>query len=119
MLKNFYRLFILILLVNPFNAFSEDQLRIDFYKTIRCLVCDGQSIYDSETTFAQNLRGQLKSKFDEGLSRKDIKKELLIIYGEDISFQPKINNFFLWFSPMVILFLILGFNISRYRKNTN
>ena len=118
-LKNFYKLFLLFLLLFPFNVTSQEQLRIDFYKTIRCLVCDGQSIYDSETAFAQNLREQIKLKFNQGLTKKEIKNELLTIYGEDISFQPRKNKLFLWFSPFIILSLIFGLNISRYKKKLN
>jgi|TARA_B110000881_G_C18546723_1_gene501654 cytochrome c-type biogenesis protein CcmH len=118
-LKNFYKLFLLFLLLFPFNVTSQEQIRIDFYKTIRCLVCDGQSIYDSETAFAQNLREQIKLKFNQGFTKKEIKNELLTIYGEDISFQPKKNKIFLWFSPFIILSLIFGLNISRYKKKLN
>ncbi len=113
---NFCKLLCLIFLLSPINLFSEDQFRIDFYKTVRCLVCDGQSIYDSETVFAQNLREQIKLKFDEGFSKKDIKDELSIIYGEDISFQPGSNNFFLWSIPFMVLLLLIIFNLSRYKN---
>ncbi|MDB4234361.1 cytochrome c-type biogenesis protein CcmH [Alphaproteobacteria bacterium] len=115
-MKSFYRLLCLTFLLLPLNLFAEDQTRIDFYKTIRCLVCDGQSIYDSETVFAQNLREQIKLKFDEGFSKKNIKDQLSKIYGEDISFQPSSNDFFLWFIPFLILFLLLVFNFGRYAK---
>ena len=115
-LKSFYRLLCLTFLLLPLNLFAEDQTRIDFYKTIRCLVCDGQSIYDSETVFAQNLIEQIKLKFDEGFSKKNIKDQLSKIYGEDISFQPSSNDFFLWFIPFLILFLLLVFNFGRYAK---
>lgn len=118
-LKNFYKLVCLVFLILPLNLFAEDQTRIDFYKTIRCLVCDGQSIYDSETVFAQNLREQIKLKFDEGFSKKNIKDQLSKIYGEDISFQPSSNDFFLWFIPFLILFLLLVFNFGRYIKKKN
>ena len=115
-MKNFYKLLCLVVLLLPLNLFVEDQTRIDFYKTIRCLVCDGQSIYDSETVFAQNLREQIKLKFDEGFSKKNIKNQLSKIYGEDISFQPSFNDFFLWFIPFLILFLLLVFNLGKYVK---
>ena len=118
-LKSFYKLLCLTFLLLPLNLFAEDQTRIDFYKTIRCLVCDGQSIYDSETVFAQNLREQIKLKFDEGFSKKNIKDQLSKIYGEDISFQPRSNDYFLWFIPFLILFLLLVFNFGRYAKKKN
>ena len=118
-LKSFYKLLCLTFLLLPLNLFAEDQTRIDFYKTIRCLVCDGQSIYDSETVFAQNLREQIKLKFDEGFSKKNIKNQLSKIYGEDISFQPRSNDYFLWVIPFLILFLLLFFNFGRYRKKKN
>ena len=65
-LRNFYKILIILLLISPVFSYAQEQEIIDFYKTVRCLVCDGQSIYDSETLFAQNLREQIQIKYNLG-----------------------------------------------------
>jgi cytochrome c-type biogenesis protein CcmH len=57
-------------------------------KPIRCLVCDGQSIQESDTEFAINLKEQIQKKYDSGMDLKTINQELINIYGEEISFSP-------------------------------
>ena len=116
MLKNFFKFFLIFFIINANSGYAQDQQIIDFYKTIRCLVCDGQSIYDSETIFAQNLREQIASKFETNMSKKDIKRDLLKIYGEDISFEPTEKRIVLWLFPFVILFLIVFINHKRFKR---
>ncbi|MAV82814.1 MAG: cytochrome c-type biogenesis protein CcmH [Pelagibacteraceae bacterium] len=118
-LKNFYKILIILLLISPVFSYAQEQEIIDFYKTVRCLVCDGQSIYDSETLFAQNLREQIQIKYNLGFSKENIQKELLKIYGEKISFEPKKNRIILWFFPFVVLFTIILLNIKRFIRRTS
>lgn len=97
-------------------SFAQPQKSIDFLKTIRCLVCDGQSIYDSETVFSQNLREQIMLKFEDGKSENEIIIELVSIYGEDIAFMPKKNRYVLWYLPFIFLFSIFLFIRKRFKK---
>ena len=96
---------------------SENQLN-DFYKTIRCLVCDGQSIEESDTEFALNLKEQIKKKFDNGIPLKNINEELISIYGEEISFTPSKSHILLWLSPIIIL-IILVISVRKKYKLKN
>ena len=108
MLKNIFRLSLVIILVNfTSTTFSSENRLNDFYKTIRCLVCDGQSIQESDTEFAINLKEQIKKKFDDGVKLKKINEELISIYGEEISFKPSKNHILLWLSPAFIFFTII------------
>ena len=108
-LKSIYKLILLISVIFLSTAAisSENQLN-DYYKTIRCLVCDGQSIQESDTEFAINLKEQIKKKFDNGITLKEINKELVSIYGEKISFTPSKNHIFLWMCPVIILIIFIS-----------
>ena len=96
---------------------NENKLN-DYFKTIRCLVCEGQSIQESDTEFAINLKEQIKKKFNKGIELKEINRELISIYGEEISFKPPKNHLLLWFSPFLIFLIILIF-IRKKFKNKN
>ena len=87
----------------------------DYYKTIRCLVCDGQSIQESDTEFAINLREQIQKKYNSGIPIKEINQELIKIYGEEISFDPPKNHILLWGTPLIVLIIIFIFIRNKIR----
>ena len=119
MLNNIYKFFFIfffIFLTNITTA-SENQL-FDYYKTIRCLVCDGQSIQESDTEFALNLKDQIYKKFNNGFSLEEINQELIKIYGEEISFSPSSNHLLLWLMPLLFLIIIYFFVRKKYKKIT-
>ena len=112
----FFFIFFFIFLTNIITA-SENQL-FDYYKTIRCLVCDGQSIQESDTEFALNLKDQIYKKFNNGFSLEEINQELIKIYGEEISFSPSSNHLLLWLMPLLFLIIIYFFVRKKYKKIT-
>ena len=112
----FFFIFFFIFLTKTTTA-SENQL-FDYYKTIRCLVCDGQSIQESDTEFALNLKDQIYKKFKNGFSLEEINQELIKIYGEEISFSPSSNHLLLWFMPLLFLIIIYFFVRKKYKKIT-
>lgn len=112
----FFLIFFFIFLTKITTA-SENQL-FDYYKTIRCLVCDGQSIQESDTEFALNLKDQIYKKFNNGFSLEEINQELIKIYGEEISFSPSSNHLLLWFMPLLFLIIIYFFVRKKYKKIT-
>ena len=103
--------------VDP-NEFLEDQkleLRARLIsKNIRCLVCQNQSIAESNAELAKDLRIEISSQIQEGKTEQEIKDFLLNRYGDFVLYQPSFNKktFFLWLSPLILLFLIYGW----YRK---
>ena len=113
----FFFIFFFIFLTNITTA-SENQL-FDYYKTIRCLVCDGQSIQESDTEFALNLKDQIYKKFNNGFSLEEINQELIKIYGEEISFSPSSNHLLLWLMPLLFLIIIYFFVRKKYKKIDN
>ena len=85
---------------------------------LRCMTCQNQSVYDSESEFANDIKNIVKEKLNEGLDEKEIKIFLTERYGEYILFKPYFNlkNLLLWIFPFVILLVSLGFFLKRLKK---
>jgi len=86
---------------------------------LRCMTCQNQSVYDSDSEFANDIKNIVKEKFDDGLSEKQIKMFLTDRYGEYILFKPYFNlkNMLLWIFPFLILLVSLGFFARNLKKN--
>ena len=104
------------------NAHADNiDLNYKITKNLRCLVCQGQSVYDSDTEFATSLKLVVKNKIQQGLSEKQIYNFLTEKYGEWILYDPELNKntYLLWILP-VLLFLIGGaiiFKNLKIKKN--
>ena len=115
---NFFKIIIVIiffffsLAVNAQD--SNNKLINKISKNIRCLVCQGQSIYDSQSDFAISLKLMINKKIEEGYTEKQIYDYLTNQYGEWILYDPKFNKntFFLWLLP-ILVFLVGGWIIFR------
>ena len=83
-------------------------------KNLRCLICQGQSIYDSQSDFAISVKSLIKKKIVEGKSEKEIYEYFKVRYGDWILYEPEINKktIFLWLFPL-ILFVFGGYFIFR------
>ena len=83
-------------------------------KNLRCLICQGQSVYDSQSDFALSMKVLISKKIKEGKSEKQIYLYLKNKYGEWIVYDPEFNkkNLILWIFPL-ILFIFGGLLIYR------
>ena len=97
----------------PSNAQDKD-LHSKISKNLRCLICQGQSIHDSDSEFANSIKILVENKLNEGLTEKQIYDYLKDKYGEWISYDPEFNKntYFLWLLP-ILMFLIGGAIIIR------
>ena len=115
---SFTIIFIVVLnLVSAQTSMTDEQSNraIDLNKETRCLVCQGQTIYDSNSELATDLKLYIQEEIVAGKTDDQIKKQLVTNYGEWILMTPSLvtSNYFLWFGPFI--FLILGiFMIYRY-----
>ena len=103
------------------SVFSSENLDIKIKELtleLRCMTCQNQSVYDSESEFANDIKNIVKEKLNEGLDEKEIKIFLTERYGEYILFKPYFNlkNLLLWIFPFVILLVSLGFFLKRLKK---
>ena len=102
----FIFLFLILFYSISSNAY-EDNLQSKITKNLRCLVCQGQSVYDSDSEFAISLKLVIKNKIDEGLSEDQIYNLLIEKYGEWILYDPQFNKntYLLWFLPLLLILL--------------
>ena len=97
------------------SSFSNDQkLENKINKNLRCLICQGQSIYDSQSDFAESMKLVVKQKIESGMSEEEIYSFFKIQYGEWILYDPQFNtkNFALWLLP-ILVFLVGGIVILK------
>jgi|TARA_B100000609_G_scaffold182162_1_gene163646 cytochrome c-type biogenesis protein CcmH len=120
-----------VLLLNPLNVFSiePDEILSDsklenrarnLSKGIRCLVCQNQSIDDSDSELAKDLRKIIRIKIVEGKKDKEINDFLVEKYGNFILMKPPFysETFLLWSSPFIIVFIgfiIIFFSLKKTR----
>ena len=110
-------LLIIFFCFSSFSSFSNEKnsdLENKIYKNLRCIVCQGQSIYDSQSDFAESMKLVVKQKLDSGMSEEEIYIFFKDQYGEWISYDPEFNakTYFLWGLPFLI-FLLGGAIILR------
>ena len=89
-------------------------LEIEITKNLRCLICQGQSVYDSQSDFALSMKILIQNKIDEGKNDEQIYDFLKSKYGEWIVYDPEIskNTVLLWVLPL-ILFVFGGLLIIK------
>ena len=104
-----YLKFILLFIFCFFSFFanaenSNNELLNKISKNIRCLICQGQSVYDSQSYFAVSMKLVIKKKLEEGSTESQIYEYLKNQYGEWITYDPELNKitFFLWLFPIFI-----------------
>ena len=107
-----------------FSFFAQkllsDEREYQIFKNLRCLVCQGQSVAESNSDFAQTLKLVVRDQIKEGKTDKEIYNFLIDKYGEWIFYKPKMNirNFLLWFLPYYILVIggLVIFNIVKRKR---
>tara|TARA_B100001175_G_C19487566_1_gene630712 strand:- start:1359 stop:1724 length:366 start_codon:yes stop_codon:yes gene_type:complete len=97
----------LILIFSSTITNSDENKTYEILKNLRCLVCQGQTISDSNSDFALTIKDVVNEKVNEGLSKKEIYNFLSDKYGDWILFNTplKQNSYFLWFMPYVLFIL--------------
>ena len=118
-----FKLILITLLLN-FSLVSGVEKKVDqniIHKNLRCLVCQGQSISDSNSDFAQTIKLVVKDLIKDGKTEREIYAFMADKYGEWIVFKPQVNkhNFMLWFLPYLALVLggIVILYLLKKRKN--
>ena len=104
-----------------FNHLKSDEksneLKNKILKNVRCLICQGQSVYDSESDFASSIKLIVDRKINEGLKEESIYEFLKEKYGDWIIYDPKLNKntYVLWLLPL-LLFLLGGVIMKKKLK---
>ena len=118
------KIFIILFLVTSFSelksAEANNLLKNKILKNIRCLICQGQSVYDSESEFASSIKLIVDRKINDGLKEKQIYQFLREKYGDWVIFDPLLNKntYVLWLLPL-LLFLVGGVIMRKKLLFTN
>ena len=116
-MKNFKIIFFIFCFFcsSIFTSIAQVDQDIDkISKNLRCLICQGQSVYDSQSDFALTIKMLIRNKLQEGESEEEIYDYLKKLYGEWIVYDPEFNkkNILLWVFPL-ILFIFGGLLIYK------
>tara|TARA_B100000795_G_scaffold255115_1_gene226522 strand:+ start:72 stop:440 length:369 start_codon:yes stop_codon:yes gene_type:complete len=104
------KIFLIIFLSIGFTQLKSDEKSDEFknkvLKNIRCLICQGQSVYDSESDFASSIKLLVAKKIDEGETEEQIYEYLREKYGDWIIYDPELdkNTYILWLLPLLLFF---------------
>ena len=116
-LKIFLAFFIYIYVTSSYpnqNNINSEKRFIELSSELRCLVCQNQSLLESDSELANDLKEIIYEKINEGQSNNQIKNFLVQRYGEFILFKPLFNmaNLLLWATP-IISFILIAFIAIR------
>ena len=105
-----------------FDNKAEEQHFKDLIEEIRCLVCQNQSLADSDAELAHDLRAEVYDMVQAGKSDDEIVTFLVARYGDFVLYKPPVkpSTWLIWFGPFVLL-LIAAFMLLRAvrrQKNT-
>ena len=114
-MKTKFLIIILIVLNTHLSANENIEIDTKIFKNLRCLICQGQTIAESNSDFAQTIKIVVRDKISQGSNEKEIYEFLSEKYGEWIVYKPKFNyiNSFLWTSPYIVL-ILGGYLIFKY-----
>jgi len=105
-------------------ATAEEDARFwDLLSELRCVVCQNQSLADSNASLAQDLRDEVKELFVSGKNDDEIKAFLVKRYGDFVLYRPPLEKktYTLWIGPYVLLIaalLILMYFLRRHGRET-
>ena len=122
-------LFIIFLAVTFYNfgnlfSSTDSSRELNLFKEIRCLVCQSQTIHESNSELAEDIKLLIREKISEGKTDDEIKQFLVDKYGEWVLMTPRFNQYtyLLWGAPLIIF--IIGFwflsnkvRIRRLKEN--
>jgi cytochrome c-type biogenesis protein CcmH len=87
-------------------------------ESVRCLVCQGQSIADSDAEMAADMRAMIRERVQAGEKPEDIRKWLIARYGDWVSYKPVLDAATapLWLAPLILIGAGLWLARGRFRR---
>lgn len=124
-MKKIVFIFLIFLLVSAFTTeqklsdAKKEALANEIFSELKCIICEGQSIADSEADLAIDLRALVRKMVSEGKTKNEIIDFVAARYGQQILLKPPLNlsTYILWYSPFIFLMLGTAFIfLKRSRK---
>ncbi|HXC61407.1 MAG TPA: cytochrome c-type biogenesis protein [Nitrospiria bacterium] len=129
-MKRFLIIAVLFMIAAPAVAAAGtvDEQTIDIRtreiaKTLRCTVCQSESVFESQAPLAQQMRGVIRERVAQGQSDEEIRAYFLSRYGDYILMEPRRTgmNWLIWAGPFLLLFiggLFLYRTLARWAAQT-
>ena len=118
---NIFILFKIVIFVSTINTvFADDQKQYNkIIENLRCLVCQNQSLSESDSNLAKDLRNKVKEMLESGNSEDEIYKFMSDRYTDYVLYNPplKKSTWFLWYSPFIILIISIFYLYFNFHKN--
>ena len=105
--------------LNPESRLSnpnDENRAMNLFLQVRCLVCNGQVIENSDSKFAFDVRSLIREQISQGKTDDDIKENLVTTFGEDILNQPKNSSILLLALISLSLSAVIFFRVFAGRK---
>lgn len=127
MIRTFTFALLLVASLSAAHAIQDVELRdsadeprfTELSNVLRCMVCQNQTIADSNAALARDFRNQVKQKINQGQSNQQIIEYMTQRYGDYILYRPPFNaaTILLWTGPFIFVFigLIIIMRILRRR----
>ena len=117
-------IFLITTFYNLGNLFSstDSSRELNLFKEIRCLVCQSQTIHESNSELAEDIKLLIREQISEGKTDDEIKEFLVDKYGEWVLMTPRFNQYtyLLWGAPLIIFiqgFWFLLNKVIRFKNN--
>jgi cytochrome c-type biogenesis protein CcmH len=90
-------------------------------RELRCVVCQGQSIDESNAPLAADMRRLIREQLEQGKSDDQIKDFFVVRYGTFVLMNPPVDSdtYLLWFGPLILVLVggaVIGMTIMRARR---
>ena len=113
---------LLLLLAFPVQADpARDEARAQaLFREVRCVVCQSETIADSDADIAADMRRDIRARIAAGESDADIRKDLYTRYGDYVLFRPRVSkaNLLLWIlPPLIVLCGVTGLILLVRRRS--
>mgnify|MGYP001435773879 CR=1 FL=1 len=120
---NIFILFKIVIFVSTINTvFADDQKQYNkIIENLRCLVCQNQSLSESDSNLAKDLRNKVKEMLESGNSEDEIYKFMSDRYTDYVLYNPplKKSTWFLWYSPFIILIFSLSYMFIFFKRKNS
>ncbi len=102
-----------------FKSPAEEERFHALTRELRCVMCQNQSLADSNAPIAHDLRREVLALMEQGKSDAEVKQYLVQRYGEFVLYKPRMEErtWLLWFGPLLVLLAGLAVLAWRLRKN--
>ena len=113
-------IFFITTFYNLGNLFSstDSSRELNLFKEIRCLVCQSQTIHESNSELAEDIKLLIREQISEGKTDDEIKQFLVEKYGEWVLMTPRFNQYtyLLWGAPLIIFIFGFWFLSNKVRR---